>query len=617
MSRLFPATKTINPNRLNPKGPPLDEIMQGLQSEFLQRVVFTLEEEKGYTDPDTTFRFAVNDGGDTTQVDTSLSTRYAGSPYRSYTRIRARYGNNFSFSLVGEKDPGETFQWDPENKQYGYDFLSGHLYFGGFGFLKSLAIGDYTMQFGQGLILSRGLGFGKGAEVTNSVKMPAHGIRPYSSVNENQFMRGAAATFGFGPVQLTAFYSRLNIDANLTDPDTLTNETAEIQSISLGGLHRTPSELARRKTIPETSYGGRLAFHTPTLKFGATVFQQQFETALNPPINEHNQFNFRGDENLLMSADVDWVFQNFNFFGEVARSSSGGIAATGGFMSSLSPTLDVSVVARSFGKDFHSFKGYAFAERPTAIQNERGVYLGVKVMLSRKWVIRSYFDQYYYPWNKFRASFPSKGHESLLQLDYRPNRNTLLYLRFRSDAKERNATEYDPGQQVSYLIPTRKDNFRIHFQHKLSRDLQIRNRLELAWYKQGNEEMHKGFLLYQDISWKQGFKFRLTGRYAIFDAPDWEARIYAYENDVLGFFSIPPYYRTGSRYYLNLNYKIDRHIEIWARFAQTRFHQLFFQPRDGDTYLPIGNQGLISQSSLESITGNTRSEIKLQLRVKF
>ena len=54
------------------------------------------------------------------------------------------------------------------------------------------------MQFGQGLSLSRGLGFGKGADAVRTVKQPGIGIRPYASVNENQFQRGAAATYAIG-----------------------------------------------------------------------------------------------------------------------------------------------------------------------------------------------------------------------------------------------------------------------------------------------------------------------------------------------------------------------------------------------------------------------------------
>ena len=103
----------------------------------------------------------------------------------------------------------------------------------------------------------------------------------------------------------------------------------------------------------------------------------------------------------------------------------------------------------------------------------------------------------------------------------------------------------------------------------------------------------------------------------LFDAPNFRARIYAYENDVLGNFSIPPYFRTGSRYYIILNFKATRWLEFWARFAQTRLHNSFLRRADGSYFIPESNPGQVSLSSLESIVGNNRSEVKLQMRIKF
>ena len=236
----------ISPGAYHPAGPGLAEILPNIRHELTQRIVFTLEEERGYTDPDTSFRFTTNDLGDTTAVDTQLSTRYLGSPYRSYTRYRARYGRNVSIALTGEKDAGEIFSWEPQANLYGYDFLSGHIAIKDYGNLKDLVIGDYNLAVGQGVVLSKGLGFGKGASVINAVKMPPRGIQGYASVNENQFLRGAAARYAIKNWYLTAFYSSNRLDASASATDTLTNEVLAVSGLSLSGLHRTPSE--REKT---------------------------------------------------------------------------------------------------------------------------------------------------------------------------------------------------------------------------------------------------------------------------------------------------------------------------------------------------------------------------------
>ena len=607
----------ISPGTLHPAGPGLREVLPNIRHELTQRIVFTLEEERGYTDPDTSFKFLTNDLGDTTAIDTQLSTRYRGSPYRSYTRYRARYGQNVSIALTGEKDAGELFEWDPDNNLYGYDYVSGHIAIKNYGKLKDLVVGDYNLAVGQGVILSKGLGFGKGATVINSTKMPPRGIQGYSSVNENQFLRGAAAQIAFNKWHFTGFYSNNGLDASAAETDTLTNEILQVSSLSLSGLHRTPSEFAKRKSIKETAIGGRIAYKSRTLTVGTTGYLQQYDAPLTRTPNSFNQFAFQGDENYVVGMDFDWVFQNFNFFGEAGRSKSGGMGGVVGFMSALSPTLDLAAVFRHFDKDFHSSKGYTFAERPTALNNETGLYLGVKMKLNPRWTIATYFDQYYFAFNRFGANFPTKGYENLIQVEYKPRRHTLIYARFRSDNKEENGSEFEEGQRLDFIIPTRKNNFRIHFQSALNEQVGIKSRAEFSWFSRGETEKHQGVLIYQDLSWKPIYALKFTARYALFDAPDFSARIYAYENDVLGNFSIPPYFRTGSRYYLIANFKATRWLEFWVRFAQTRFHNSFLRDADGEFFIPESNPRNASLSSLQAIRGNNRSEVKLQMRIKF
>ena len=609
----------ISPDVKHPAGPSFRAVREGIEFEFIQRFVTIVEEQRGYTAPDTTFRDLTDEEGNVIGTDTALTTRYAGSPLRSYTRLRARYKKNVSLALTAEKDPGEAFRWDPDNNLYGYDFLSGHVAIANYGRLKHLVIGDYNLAVGQGLVLSRGLGFGKSAQAINTVKMPPGGLRPYASVNENQFLRGAAATYALGDVTVTGFFSRLRLDASVQARDTLTDEAIAASGLQISGLHRTPSELANRRAVLETAYGGRVEYTTPTLRLGATHYFQQFGAELNRPLNSYNQFDFRGDRNYVTGLDFDWVRQNFNFFGEIARSRSGGWGGVGGFMASLAPTLDLALLLRHFDRDFHSNKVYVFAERPTTAQNETGVYLGLRLAPTPKWSWNSYFDQYRFGWNRFQADYPSQGWEFLTQLAYKPQRGTEIYLRFRSDNRETNADNYQFGQQMTYLVPSRRNQWRLQFQTRITRDVLYRTRMEFAWYRQ-ERQRERGFLLYQDLAWKLGFKWKLTARYALFDVSGFEARIYAYENDVLGFFTIPPYFNVGSRYYLLLNFKATRKLQFWVRFAQTRLREIAELDRPpfidaappGETFLTYRQS-----SGLNEVRTPTRSEVKLQMMWRF
>lgn len=614
------AAEDMNTRRQYAKGPSFKEVMQGLKGELLTRTVFLLEDQRGYTDPDTTFKTITNIGGDSTGLDTSLSSRYAGPDYAAYSRLRLRYGQYVSVAVTAERDRGEAWRWDPKNQFYGFDYLSGHIAIAKYGNLRSLVVGDYTMQFGQGLSLSRGLGFGKGADAVRTVKQPGIGIRPYASVNENQFQRGAAATYAFGNLHVTGFGSRVRLDGSVQLTDTLTEEADAIGAIQLGGLHRTPNELANRRSIAETMFGGRAEWKDRSFSVGATWYRQQFSADLSPVLRADNQFAFQGNRNEILSFDWDWVFRNINFFGEMARSRSGGIAGTAGILASLSSTFDLAISARSFDADYHSFKSYVFAERPTAARNERGLYIGFDIKPNPRWNITGYFDQYYFPVNKFQSFYPSTGNEQLLQIEYKPNRRTRAYIRLRADNKEVNARETDPGVRLEQLIPTRRLQGRFHIQTKVSGKITLRSRVELSDWLRGRpdaaEERAQGFLLYQDVAWKPGFKFRFTGRFAIFDAPDYDARIYAYENDILGFFSIPPYFGQGTRVYGIIQYSPFRNIDIWVRYARTTRRDLeldgtgYFNGGNGDAFTVFG-------SGLEQHAGPSRDEVKLQVRLKF
>ena len=113
-----------------------------------ERVV---QARRGYSAPDTL------SGG-------RLSSRYLGSPDKLLLRYRVSRAKDFSLGITAEKDAGEPLAWQPGQRRYGADFVSAHFVVQERGRLKTLALGDYQLQFGQGLLLSSGLQVGKGGE---------------------------------------------------------------------------------------------------------------------------------------------------------------------------------------------------------------------------------------------------------------------------------------------------------------------------------------------------------------------------------------------------------------------------------------------------------------------
>jgi len=178
------------------------------------------------------------------------------------------------------------------------------------------------------------------------------------------------------------------------------------------------------------------------------------------------------------------------------------------------------------------------------------------------------------------------------------SRDVLMYFRFRSD---NNSLNESAENTIPKLFTTAKHNYRFHVDYSVLPWLTLKNRVENITYKKGNNPARDGFMIYQDVLKRPSDKpFDVSLRYAIFDTDTYDERLYAYENDVLYAFSIPSYYYQGSRFYCVLGYELNQQLDFWLRYSQTFYN----------------NQTTVG-SGLDESTGNTRSEIKAQLRLKF
>ncbi|MFN3446464.1 MAG: ComEA family DNA-binding protein, partial [Bacteroidia bacterium] len=81
---------------------------------------------------------------------TDGKTYYLGSSNRYVFRYRFSYGNRLTFGYTAEKDMGEQFGQGAQ--PYGFDFNSLHFYYRPRkSIVKTIAVGDYQVNFGQGL----------------------------------------------------------------------------------------------------------------------------------------------------------------------------------------------------------------------------------------------------------------------------------------------------------------------------------------------------------------------------------------------------------------------------------------------------------------------------------
>lgn len=524
------------------------------------------------------------------------SKGYSGKPFGLFARVRYTYGTKLSYGITAEKDPGEEF-FKGANKQ-GFDFYSGHFFMRDMKALKALALGDFEVRFGQGLIMRAGFGLRKSPMVMN-VKRDGMKLRPYTSLNEFNFMRGAGFTVGKKGFEFTAFGSLKQVDGNiLASGDTALNGDESFSSFNESGFHRTVNEIADRNSVNLVTAGGNFSYNTPRWHVGVNGLYNRFLKNYTRSLYPYNQYDL--NKNWLVNASVDYHFlvKNFHFFGEEAISDNYGFGLLNGVMVSVDPRVDVAVVHRYFSRNYQAIWANAFAEASKP-QNENGAYLSVSVKPISMLRIDGYFDLYMSKWLKYLTDAPSFGSDNFLQATFIPNKKFEMYARFHFELKKKNESANETP--VDYLTNEIRQALRFNAKYKISDAVTLGNRVEWSFYRIGKSNAENGFVIYQDANFKMmKFPLSFNARIAIFKTSSYNTRIYSYENDVLYSFSIPAYYGNGLRWYLTLHYSATRNIDFWVRVAQTN---LF----DSKTY----------GSGLDEINANHKTEVKVQMRLRF
>lgn len=502
---------------------------------------------------------------------------YLGSPDRLYTRFRSRYGKKMSIGFTAEKDPGEAF-FAGNNKSRGFDYYSAHLYLSGLNrTVKAVAIGDYNISFGQGLVLYTGFGFGKSSQTTN-IARGGQTLRPYTSVNEFSFLRGVATTLAFGKkTELTLFGSRKGRTANIINAiDTLEidPDLFAVSSLNLTGFNRTPNEVEDRNSITQTSFGASLKYRANQhFQIGINVLSEHLSQPLDLVDRVYNRFFFQGTDLTNGSIDYRYRLRNFTFFGEMAvsrnttpGSDQQGFAQMHGLMLGLNRYADFSVLYRNYGVEYQSLNARPFGETSTG-RNEEGLYFGLELRPGAHWRINAFYDIFRFPYFRFNVDTPDQGHEYRLRLTYWQKRKMETYLELRSETRGFGLS----GEIIDPVIPRTRFQGRLHFGYKITPYLEWRSRIDAGFTDDVSRGRQTGVTVFQGLHFRPRGPWSLSGRIALFDTDGFDVRFYQYENGLLYNARVVPYFGRGTRSFLLARYSGIRRLTIEGRVAQTFF----------------------------------------------
>ena len=510
---------------------------------------------------------------------------YLGPSVYNSVKYTFRYRDQLYAGGVAEKDAGEPFA--ALHNRYGYDYYSFYLLLQNCGRLKLLAVGNYRLSFGQGLVMSTDYLMGK-TIYASSFNNRSTGIKKHSSTDEYNYFRGVATTVALTKrLSVSAFYSHRNMDGVVTD--------GEITSVYKTGLHRSRKEADKKNLLTSQLTGGNVSYQQNHIRLGITGVYYVFNRPYEPELTGYSKYNIHGNHFYNLGIDYAYRWRRFSFQGETAIGKQGWASLN---RLQYSPVQDIQfmLIHRFYSYDYWAMYAHSFGEGST-VQNEQGYYVGLETTPFSHWRFFVSFDLFSFPWKKYRINKPSRGTDGLIQATFTPRTNLSMYLKYRYKQKERDLT----GSKGTLTLPIFHHQLRYRLNYSLNDVFSSRTTLDYNHFHSQDRAATKGYQVTQMISsqlpWTRLFA-DVQGSY--FCTDDYDSRVYVSEKGLLYTFYTPSFQGRGFRCAVRLRYELNKHWLFITKFGVT-------------IYLNRNEIG----SGNDLIYGNKKADIQMQLRIKF
>ncbi|MGC9342708.1 MAG: hypothetical protein ACP5E3_08415 [Bacteroidales bacterium] len=492
------------------------------------------------------------------------SQNFQGTPVYRLLKYEMEKKERFRLGITMESDAGEEFVFDSLFNGFNFNSFYGEIK--DRGIIKKVILGDFKLHSAEGLIFSYGRG---GKTSANTFRRNIPELKKYSSSAEYGYYRGIGLQAGLKGFQVLSFYSIVRNSGNVyQNPDS----SSYFRSLYTNGLFRNKKEIQKRHSITENTAGLVLAYASEYFQAGYNFKISGFKPKI--------EYLKMGDpySGSTQSSMIYWqsLFYNFQqgkvlLSGEMAFKNRGGSAFQQKISFFAHPLLTMNFSYRNFSPKYYCPGSTGFAEGGDT-RNERGFYTGLIAYPVSFLKLEVYLDQYWFPWIDYRSSFPIKGTELLIDTDWYIHDKLDLRIYCKLEKKYKKILNED--SPVSQMMRTSSVRIYGQFSWEISSDLSSRSRLEIKFYKDPYDKK-MGNLLYQEFTRSfPNISSKINIRYTLFDIPDWEVRIYAWEHDLLYAFSSPAYYKTGYNFFLNFRYKAGKTLNLGMKFSTTGYTSL-------------------------------------------
>ena len=541
-----------------------------IDASFLSRTSTEIEERQGFIDG-----------------------TYPGSPVKVLNRFHLSLGKNKSSlsSIISEMEVGVLTKKNPGER----NLTNFSTYFASFS-VPSLAarfiVGDYQMEDAEGLIFWRASAFGKGSDVITPARKNGGGIHSYLSSDENSFFRGVSASIGTDKVKVEVLYSNKTLNATI-------DSLGHISAIDKSGLFRTESEQRKRNSSRETLIGCHaMSSLLNGLKIGGTYYRTQFTN----PLTLVGKNGESSSELWMQGMDLSFTNRNVDVFSEFALDRAHAFAAIAGITYEPDAALVLTIVARNYPPAFQSIHGNAFGEMSGQVQNENGVYVGIRAQPIPGLCVSTYYDQFEHPQPTYLLPAPSHGNDFLALAEYQLTEQYEMTFRFtRKDLPSGNYENDLYGRLIKGIISRVQQNYRLTGEFISSPSLRLSSRVEWVNLNYGGiQNAEHGVLMSQAMKWNIFNSLTLQARLAVFETDSYDSSIYEFEDEVPGAYSNPALYGRGMRWYFILRYQMFAKTCVAVKYAQT--------VKDGVKSIGTGN---------DEVSGDSQSIMSMQVEIRF
>ena len=514
--------------------------------------------------------------------------RYLGPSFYHNLRYKFRYTDKVYIGFTAEKDPGEPFF--AGNNKKGYDYYSPYFYIRDFGKIRALALGNYRLNYGYGLVMNTDFNMGK-TTALNTLLNRESGIKKHSSTDEYNYFQGIA-----GSIQLSehftadAFYSYRQMDGIV--------DNRFITSLKEDGYHRIPRDYEKKNSLTNQLIGSNIQYNGKNFELGLTAVYNFFNKVLNPTYRPYNKYYPRGSDFFNLGANYKFFLKKLTWMGEVAMDKDRRMVALNTLRYRPKANFQLIAMHRFYDVAYQSMYARSVGEG-SMVQNESGFYLGMEADELWYFKLTAYIDFFYFPWKKYQMTKNgTRGIDGVIQLDYSPTHELDMFIRYRYKNKFK---DYNPAEGDKITVPYIQQKGRYQLTYSPNDELVLKTTADVVHNAYQHKNPSKGFLIKQSIGYKfPKLPLQLDASVAWFKTDDYASRITVYEKSLLYSFSMPSFYGEGERFSFNTRYELNKHIVLQGKYACTHY-------RDRE----------VISSGLEQIEGNLKSDLYFQVQFKF